>query len=446
VSGLVAITRILDSAAASLAGRSGFADHITIDEHDDTPPTMVPLVIEPMLADRDGVLVRSGTPKGRGLLQAAYDRARTTPGYVNLATIRSLVSLAALCVELCYPANGPRSDERIAHEMEEPMADLDEVIRQNKCLKACGDKYLAVEQFWVDLIDSRKIPVSLALAELQKATKAHVECTAKCVPQRRRFTDEEKKDFLNGGIALLGASGICVIAGVGAASEIFGSEGALAIIAAIGIAFAGAAIRTELLLLDPDDPNFTELPVPSFSTLPPVQPVQNTRLTASVAAAANAVTANQAQGIGLLNALLTALNRADSAADAGDKAAEAKQVQAAQGFAKQLANVLRDAASLRLTLAGLWTGADLDFIIPKKDVITYRDDAFIKGFPTQFLDSLTKLGFDQQDQDTIRQELIVQLADVSGVTQVRFRDLLTDAKLRAGEIGIISALERFARP
>jgi hypothetical protein len=61
--------------------RGGYADEVIIDEFDDTPVSMVPLVIEPMLADRDGSLLRSGTPKGRGLLQAAYDRARTTPGY-----------------------------------------------------------------------------------------------------------------------------------------------------------------------------------------------------------------------------------------------------------------------------------------------------------------------------------------------------------------------------
>jgi hypothetical protein len=61
--------------------RGGYADHVTIDEADDCPPSMVPLVVEPMLADRDGVLVRSGTPKGRGVLQAAYDRARVTPGH-----------------------------------------------------------------------------------------------------------------------------------------------------------------------------------------------------------------------------------------------------------------------------------------------------------------------------------------------------------------------------
>ena len=61
--------------------RGGYADECILDEFDDTPLSMVPLVIEPMLADRNGVLVRSGTPKGRGLLQAAFDRARTTAGY-----------------------------------------------------------------------------------------------------------------------------------------------------------------------------------------------------------------------------------------------------------------------------------------------------------------------------------------------------------------------------
>ena len=61
--------------------RGGRADFVTIDEFDDTPASLVPLVIEPMLADRAGTLIRSGTPKGNGLLQAAYDRARITPGY-----------------------------------------------------------------------------------------------------------------------------------------------------------------------------------------------------------------------------------------------------------------------------------------------------------------------------------------------------------------------------
>ena len=61
--------------------RGGGAIEVVVDEYDDTTASLVPLVIEPMLADTNGTLVRSGTPKGRGLLQSAYDRARTTPGY-----------------------------------------------------------------------------------------------------------------------------------------------------------------------------------------------------------------------------------------------------------------------------------------------------------------------------------------------------------------------------
>jgi hypothetical protein len=79
--------------------RGGGADEVVIDEFDDTPQSLVPLVIEPMLADRGGTLLRSGTPKGNGLLQAAYDRARTTPGYSSYL--------------LDYRATGALSDEAI---------------------------------------------------------------------------------------------------------------------------------------------------------------------------------------------------------------------------------------------------------------------------------------------------------------------------------------------
>ena len=79
--------------------RGGGAVEIYIDEFDDTIPSLVPLVIEPMLADTNGTLVRSGTPKGNGLLQTAYDRARTTPGYSSYL--------------LDYKATGVLSDDAI---------------------------------------------------------------------------------------------------------------------------------------------------------------------------------------------------------------------------------------------------------------------------------------------------------------------------------------------
>ncbi len=81
--------------------RGGYADECIIDEFDDTPQTMVPLVIEPMLADRAGTLVRSGTPKRP---RAAPDGLR--PG----ARHRRLFSIPArLRPDQCALARGDRA-------------------------------------------------------------------------------------------------------------------------------------------------------------------------------------------------------------------------------------------------------------------------------------------------------------------------------------------------
>src|SRR5215831_31514 len=96
--------------------RGGYADECILDEFDDCPPSMIALVVEPMLADRDGVLVRSGTPKGRGLLQAAYDRARTTPGYSSyLLDYRKTGALSAAAIDRLRQE---MSDEEFAQELE----------------------------------------------------------------------------------------------------------------------------------------------------------------------------------------------------------------------------------------------------------------------------------------------------------------------------------------
>ena len=104
--------------------RGGGAIEVCVDEYDDTTPSLVPLVIEPMLADTNGSLVRSGTPKGRGILQAAYDRARTTPGYSSylldytktnvlsdesIARLRTEMTEDEFLQELCVSFNAPNS-------------------------------------------------------------------------------------------------------------------------------------------------------------------------------------------------------------------------------------------------------------------------------------------------------------------------------------------------
>jgi hypothetical protein len=55
--------------------RGGYADQIVIDEYDDILADGLVAVVEPMLADHDGVQILSGTPKGNGSLKKAYDKA-----------------------------------------------------------------------------------------------------------------------------------------------------------------------------------------------------------------------------------------------------------------------------------------------------------------------------------------------------------------------------------
>lgn len=95
--------------------RGGYADEVIADEFDDTPPSLVPLVIEPMLADRDGTLVRSGTPKGNGLLEAAYQRAKVTPGYS--AYLLDYTKTEALSQEAIERLQSEMSEEEFAQEL-----------------------------------------------------------------------------------------------------------------------------------------------------------------------------------------------------------------------------------------------------------------------------------------------------------------------------------------
>ena len=96
--------------------RGGGAVECLIDEYEDTAPSLVPLVVEPMLADSNGVLVRSGTPKGRGLLQAAYDKGRTTPGYSTyLLDYRQTGALSREAIDRLRTEMTP---EEFAQEME----------------------------------------------------------------------------------------------------------------------------------------------------------------------------------------------------------------------------------------------------------------------------------------------------------------------------------------
>src|SRR5262245_2373120 len=138
---------------------------------------------------------------------------------------------------------------------------------------------------------------------------------------------------ITGAIALEIAAGTSAIVSLGA-ETIFEAPAVADI--AIGVAAAVMLIGFVAIALNqcPIDPHFSKVPIPSSPKLSAVRPVKDSGLTGSVARAANAVLANQAETIGLLNALLTALDRADGASHAGDTSAEDMQLTAARDFAK----------------------------------------------------------------------------------------------------------------
>lgn len=96
--------------------RGGYADEFIADEYDDAPVSLLPTVVEPMLADRDGVLVRSGTPKGTGLLAKAYEQAGVTEGHSRyLLTYRETGALSSQAIDRMRTEMSP---EEFAQELE----------------------------------------------------------------------------------------------------------------------------------------------------------------------------------------------------------------------------------------------------------------------------------------------------------------------------------------
>lgn len=96
--------------------RGGYADLCILDEFDDMPQSMVPLIVEPMLADRDGILIRSGTPKGKGLLKEAYDRAQFSADYSRY--LLDYTKTGALSDGAIQRLKAEMSQEEFAQELE----------------------------------------------------------------------------------------------------------------------------------------------------------------------------------------------------------------------------------------------------------------------------------------------------------------------------------------
>src|SRR5262249_53745919 len=99
---------------------------------------------------------------------------------------------------------------------------------------------------------------------------------------------------------------------------------------------------------DPADPNYQTVAQPVAVTLPPL--TGGPGVSQQVLDAANALQAAVGKSLSYQQALVPALNRATGAAEAGDAAARARQVQAAAQYGASAADALDTLIALRTQL------------------------------------------------------------------------------------------------
>ncbi len=146
---------------------------------------------------------------------------------------------------------------------------------------------------------------------------------------------------------------------------------------------------------DPPDPNFRNIPTPRPPHVPQFRGVPR---------AFNALLKNEAQIIGLLNAIATCTNRASGAEQANQPRFEARQLRAAAKYRSQLAQLLVKDVGLRLVVSAELTAAGvLPATITAAQAMQFRQSVMSNGLPPAMLATLQSLGTEPQSITNITQ-------------------------------------------
>jgi hypothetical protein len=144
---------------------------------------------------------------------------------------------------------------------------------------------------------------------------------------------------------------------------------------------------------DPPDPNYTAI----ASARPIPMPSLTTRdgLTRQEAKAWNALLANEAAMAGILDAMITTVNRADGAEQAGDAAWVDRQTQALAACQVELSAMLEDEAHLRQQLTmTLQASGTPQITIHPEDIQDYERTLASTGWPPEIEKAMEDMGLD----------------------------------------------------
>lgn len=171
---------------------------------------------------------------------------------------------------------------------------------------------------------------------------------------------------------------------------------------AVASLYHGVSRLYEAIARDPIDPNYTVIATPVIPSFPTVATPPG--VSQAEADAWNALFDNMKQTIGVGNVLITSINRAAGAMVAGDMTWKDQQVQAALGYAAQLALLVGAQADLHKNLQQILVQEGSTPIpLTVNDVINYQWSVYASGLPAFLVQDLTQLGLSAQDIDLIRQ-------------------------------------------
>lgn len=190
---------------------------------------------------------------------------------------------------------------------------------------------------------------------------------------------------------------------------------------------------------DPIDPNYTQFAAPAISS--PLLFPSASGVNGAMVTAFNTLAATSSQFTGLTAALLTSLNRAHGAAQAGNTAWKNRQLAVAAGFATRAARLVSAEPALLARLQRAIAAAGIRVPVTAADSQQIQKDVAAHGLPSFLTRPLLAAGLDQHRMDQLAQDVADAPAHPGSIT---FPDLLTEPQLLAAIEGEATALRRFA--
>src|SRR5437588_2735182 len=142
------------------------------------------------------------------------------------------------------------------------------------------------------------------------------------------------------------------------------------------------------------------------------------------------------QQIGLTRAIITSINRANGAADAGNSFWEAAQLQVANQYVGQLTGFISSEPELLTNLqSAIQAGGFPKVTVTTGAAFNFEFNVAFNGLPSSIAQPLGQLGADQATIDNVRELMIVQDVNlVAGTIPAK----ITDA-------GVVSSLQTLAQ-